>query len=99
VLLLCAVLTAAASAQIYSVVAESVTDGFLTLGLDGNFYATDYNGGGAGSVFRLTPSGVVTTIYSFPGQPYESARRRGSCRARMGTFVEPSGTATGFRQG
>lgn len=71
-LLLCIALTAAASAQTYSVIADSVTDAFLTLGLDGNFYTTVYGGETPGLVYRITPSGTVTTVYSFPGYPYES---------------------------
>jgi uncharacterized repeat protein (TIGR03803 family) len=75
VLLFCLAMVVAASAQTYKVVADngSGSPGFLTLGLDGNFYGTKYVGGnGSGSIFRLTPGGVETTIYSFPGYPYES---------------------------
>jgi uncharacterized repeat protein (TIGR03803 family) len=37
--------------------------------LDGNFYGTAYQGGakGFGSVFRMTPAGAVTVLYSFTG--------------------------------
>ena len=39
---------------------------------DGNFYGTT-NGGGAyyiyGTVFKMTPSGTLTTLYSFCPQP------------------------------
>lgn len=36
-------------------------------GIDGNFYGTTYSGGeyGSGVVFRLTPSGTETVLYSF----------------------------------
>ena len=45
----------------------------LTQGADGNFYGTTYEGGasygnggpGYGSVFRVTPAGTLTTLYSF----------------------------------
>jgi len=42
----------------------------LAQGADGNFYGTTENGGtngGAGTVFRITPAGVLTTLYSFSG--------------------------------
>ena len=48
----------------------------LTLGPDGNFYGTTRFGGaycptlydcGGGTVFRITPSGALTTLYSFGG--------------------------------
>jgi uncharacterized repeat protein (TIGR03803 family) len=41
-------------------------------GSDGNFYGTTYNGGdgsctsGCGTIFNVTPAGVLTTLYSFP---------------------------------
>src|SRR5258707_8715500 len=39
-------------------------------GRDGNFYGTTNQGGanGVGTVFRLTPSGILTTMYSFCSQ-------------------------------
>jgi uncharacterized repeat protein (TIGR03803 family) len=43
--------------------------GALTPGLDGNFYGMTTNGGayGSGGVFRITPAGLVTNLYSFTG--------------------------------
>ncbi len=44
----------------------------LIQGADGNFYGTTYTGGvvlcggGCGTVFRIAPSGTLTTLYSFP---------------------------------
>lgn len=44
--------------------------GALVQGLDGNFYGTTSGGGsGSGNVFKLTPSGKITTIYQFCSQP------------------------------
>ncbi len=39
----------------------------LTLGTDGNFYGTTAGGGasGAGTVFKITPSGTVTILHTF----------------------------------
>jgi uncharacterized repeat protein (TIGR03803 family) len=41
----------------------------LTLGTDGNFYGTTYEGGssGAGTVFKVTASGKITTLHTFDG--------------------------------
>lgn len=41
--------------------------GGLVLGVDGNFYGTTFAGGvtGHGSIFKITPSGKLKTIYSF----------------------------------
>jgi uncharacterized repeat protein (TIGR03803 family) len=45
--------------------------GFLVQGRDGNFYGTTPYGGGfgndAGTVFKITPSGTLTTLYDFAG--------------------------------
>ena len=47
----------------------STPRGALSLGSDGNFYGTTYYGGTSneGTVFRITPSGVLTTLHSFHG--------------------------------
>ncbi len=41
----------------------------LTLGTDGNFYGASIGGGTSnlGTLFRVTPSGVLTTLHSFNG--------------------------------
>jgi len=43
----------------------------LIQGSDGNFYGTTTNGGqfGLGTVFKLTPAGVATVLYSFGTNP------------------------------
>jgi uncharacterized repeat protein (TIGR03803 family) len=53
----------------------AVPQGSLVQGTDGNFYGTTYTGGndscnsnfgpGCGTVFKITPQGKLTTIYSF----------------------------------
>ncbi len=39
----------------------------LTLGPDGSFYGTTVNGGGYGTLFKMTPAGVLTTLLTFTG--------------------------------
>ena len=42
----------------------------LVQGSDGNFYGTTYNGGtngGYGTVFKISPNGALTSLYSFTG--------------------------------
>jgi uncharacterized repeat protein (TIGR03803 family) len=42
----------------------------LVQAADGTFYGTmEYGENNAGSVFRMTPAGVVSTVYAFPGEP------------------------------
>lgn len=45
----------------------------LILGPDGNFYGTAYQGGSAGygTVFRMSPTGSVTTLHDFNGAPFD----------------------------
>ena len=66
-----------------SVGGENCTDGALPYegvveGSDGNFYGATYEGGsgasctlviGCGTIFKITPKGQLTTIYSFCSQP------------------------------
>jgi len=50
----------------------------LVQGIDGNFYGTANAGGanGYGTVFQITPSGILTTLYSFCSQGTD---RKGRC--------------------
>ena len=50
-------------------VPEGTSYSGLTLGTDGNFYGTMKDGGadGDGAVFKMTPAGAVTILYSFTG--------------------------------
>jgi len=50
--------------------------GALVQGYDGNFYGATYEGGnsancggGCGSVFKITPAGVLTILHNFTGYP------------------------------
>jgi uncharacterized repeat protein (TIGR03803 family) len=45
--------------------------GPLSQGIDGNFYGTTHAGGanGAGTVYKVTSSGTLTTLYNFCSQP------------------------------
>jgi uncharacterized repeat protein (TIGR03803 family) len=51
--------------------ADGLTPNALILGKDGNFYGTTAAGGKnqAGTVFRMTAAGVITTLYSLCSQP------------------------------
>ncbi len=68
--------TSGAVTTVYSFCSQSgCTDGYQPQGgvvqyADGNFYGTTGSGGtyGHGSVFKVTPSGTLTTLYSFCSQ-------------------------------
>ena len=55
---------------------------------DGNFYGTTDGGGsmGLGTVFKMTPSGSVTTLYSFTGGADGMSPRAGLTQASDGTL-------------
>ena len=66
-------------------------------GGDGNFYGTTTDGGAnrmGGTVFKLTPSGTMTTVYSFSGEADDTASPNGVILGRDGnlygtTAVDP----------
>ncbi|MGD1019630.1 MAG: choice-of-anchor tandem repeat GloVer-containing protein [Verrucomicrobiia bacterium] len=91
--------------------AGSPTDGAnpyagLAQGSDGNFYGTTEHGGtgtncyaGCGTVFRISPSGSYTTLYSFAGSPGDGAYpRAGLVQGSDGNFygTTVSGGANNF---
>ncbi len=71
---------------------------------DGNFYGTtsDVNTNGSGTVFKITPGGALTTLYSFSG-PDGQYPSTGLIQATDGNFYGAtyyggaSGTGTAFR--
>jgi uncharacterized repeat protein (TIGR03803 family) len=75
--------------------------GILTQATDGNFYGTTLSGGakGNGTVFRITPSGKLTTLYSFCAERFcadGAFPTAGLIQATDGDFY---GTTTGTTQG
>jgi uncharacterized repeat protein (TIGR03803 family) len=74
VLAFCLAVAVAAPAQAFTVLASlngkdgGVGEGLLTQGVDGNYYAVAGAGGtngNYGTVFRVTPDGVVTALHDF----------------------------------
>jgi uncharacterized repeat protein (TIGR03803 family) len=63
--------------SLYSFAGSANDDGYagsgLVQGSDGNFYGTTEFGGtnGSGGVFRISPSGTFTNLYSFAGYPVD----------------------------
>jgi uncharacterized repeat protein (TIGR03803 family) len=77
VFLLWAAAAVAVSAQTFTTLVNfdgtnGASPAFVSLvqGLDGNFYGTTLDGGanGSGTVFKVTPTGILTTLYSFCSQ-------------------------------
>jgi uncharacterized repeat protein (TIGR03803 family) len=65
--------------------------GELIEGTDGNFYGTTMNGGSTytGTLFRVTPAGVITYLYDFEGDKtgtYGSTPMAGLIQANDGNF-------------
>jgi uncharacterized repeat protein (TIGR03803 family) len=72
----------------------------LVQGSDDNFYGTTYSGGtvGAGTVFRISPSGSYTSLYSFVGLPVDGQNpQAGLVQGSDGNFygtTEAGGSAS-----
>ena len=76
----------------------SPTDGTIPMaglvqGSDGNFYGTAHGGGtstncngGCGTVFRISPSGSYTNLYSFGGFPTDGSIPNGLVQGSDGNF-------------
>ena len=90
---------------------NGITDGNqlvagLVQGTNGNFYGTTFGGGafGAGTVFTITPSGTLTTLYSFTGdadgaEPVGGLVLGSNNRFYGTTFAGGAGAGTVFKIG
>jgi len=88
--------------------ADGAAPNSLIQGHDGNFYGTTQNGGvgltcqyGCGTVFQLTPAGVLTTLYSFnyADGAYPSAGTYPSASLIQGSDGNLYGTTSGGGSG
>ena len=69
----------------------------LVQGTDGNFYGTTSLGGaysGCGTVFKITPTGALTTLHSFTGA--DGCSRGGLVQATDGNFYGTTGEGGNF---
>lgn len=84
----------------------------LVLGKDGNFYGVTSSGGAnhctqiprdgenCGTIFRLTPSGIITTLQSFGGSPASGVQPNGPLvQASDGAFYGTTGLGGAYGQG
>jgi uncharacterized repeat protein (TIGR03803 family) len=75
----------------------------LVLGTDGNFYGTTALGGdlycgypyGCGTVFKITPAGVLTTLHTFIGQLDGAGPHGGLVQGLNGNFYGTTGSEGG----
>ena len=66
----------------------AIPQGALVQASDGKFYGTTSGGGayGAGTVFKMTPSGTLTTLYSFTGNADGASPQAALVQATDGNF-------------
>jgi uncharacterized repeat protein (TIGR03803 family) len=73
----------------------------LVQGGDGNFYGTTYSGGtnGFGTLFRISPGGMETNLYSFTVNSQQNNSTAGMVQGSDGNFygTTPRGYGTVFR--
>ncbi len=71
----------------------------LIKGSDGNFYGVSYKGGanGMGTIFKTTPTGSETVLYSFGGTPNDGTQPTGIVQGSDGNLYGT--TATGGANG
>jgi uncharacterized repeat protein (TIGR03803 family) len=81
-----------------SLVSFNLTDGLspnapLVQGLDGNFYGTTFQGGdtNAGTFFKITPTGILTTLHTFGSHPGCT----GACNPLAGLLLATNGNFYG----
>ncbi len=74
-------------------------NGSLVQGADGNFYGTTQTGGGnqsLGTIFKISPAGVLTTLYAFPSSGLEGHQpTAGLVQASNGNFYGSSSSGGG----
>ena len=80
---------------------EGTTNATLVAGRDGNLYGTNRQGGGLsdGSIFRMTPDGVVTLLYSSTGAPDGEFFNGPLVQAADGNFYGSAGGGGGGLEG
>ena len=81
----------------------SVQPNALTLNIDGNFYGTtqgaNCGNAGLGTFFKITPSGTLTTLHTFKGDPNDAAYPSAVTLGNDGNFYGTSGDGGPYNGG